>query len=423
MVREKLAAFILIFVLFICVPQAVVYALSGEVREGTNQPFNTAPKEMPGVALARTVSESTGLAISPLLTAGLWGAYNYFSAAPTQRNNLPWHSSLYFWVTTLAVGLLFAVNGLIGSWIPFLSKPMNAVETIEHKVTALFVGAPIIASKIGGDLTGVISQPLLSSFYQKQDIVMAGVSFEGSTILLYIVGFIFITVAFFVVWLFSQTINTLILLSPFPPIDWLMNIFKYGVLALILISSLINPYLGLAVSLVIILFCWYISAWCFRFMVFGTVFAWDILTIKHKRISDNDRKIKAFTSCILSGVPKRSYGNLSKNNLGGLVFTYRPWLIFSQRSVTPSFSDYIIEKGLLYPSVVLEIEEKGRYEKIFTLPPHYKTHEKYLCETLGTINILESKSIRGFKSAFQWFKDIFSKDVADLSSRKADVAL
>lgn len=360
--------------------------------------------------MAITIGESTGLAVQPLLAAGLLGAYEYFSVVPAQRNKLLWHSSPYFWGTTLAIGILFMCNGLIGSWVPALGKPMAAIETIEHPVTATFVAAPIIASKIGGILQTVITQQLLSSFFQKQDVVMAGVSFEMSTVL-YIIAGILVVSAFFVVWLFSQTLNALIFLSPAPPLDWVLNVFKYGILSLILVSFLINPYFGLAVSLAIIIFCWLISAWCFRFTVFGTVFAWDFITLKHKRYIIGNHKIKVFTSCKIAGVPKRTYGSLDINNNENLVFTYRQWLIFHRCSVTlNSSSDYSIEKGLFYPSIAHDIEDKNKYIQFFTLPPRYKNHEQQVGKTLKIVNMIESKPLRGFKVAFQWLKNIFRKD-------------
>src|SRR5687767_5922508 len=63
----------------------------------------------PGAPVAATLSTVTGMAISPLLGAGGYGAYQYFRTTPERRAALPWFAQTTFFVPALLlVGLCAA---------------------------------------------------------------------------------------------------------------------------------------------------------------------------------------------------------------------------------------------------------------------------------------------------------------------------
>lgn len=378
---------------------------------------NSNPDEMPGVVVARTINETTGYAISPLLAAGVLGAYKYYSIDQgKRRGRIPWNLSPYFWIPMLTIGFLFMFHDLLGSWIPFLAKPMAAVENIEGKVTAVFVAVPCVASGVGIDLIRTVAQPVTSMFALQDSYNMAGFFIRPSTLIFVILSLVFLGIAFSVVWLFLQAINALILMSPFAPVDWILNVFKYVLLTTLLVCSLISPFLGLALALAIVLSSWYVSGWCFRLMIFGTTFAWDILTMKHREAYGNVSVIKAFTSRRMPNIPKRTYGLLSCNSQN-LEFAYRRWLIFPRRIVALESSSHLIERGLISPSVVHKTEY--RLERLFVLPPRYRTNEKYVCEALKIFTVTDSRSVRGLKAGVNWLKDMISGKTAPVTHRNA----
>lgn len=375
------------------------------------------PKEMPGVTVARTINETTGYAISPLLAAGVLGAYKYYSIDPDKRKgHVPWNLSPYFWIPMLTIGFLFMFHDLLGSWIPFLAKPMAAVENIEGKVTAVFVAVPCMASGVGIDLIHTVAQPLTSMLALQTGYNMAGFFIRPSVLISIILSLVFLSIAFFVVWLFIQAINALILISPFAPVDWMLNVFKYALLVILLVCALISPFFGLALALAIILLSWYISGWCFRLMIFGTVFAWDILTMKHREAYDNVSAIKAFTSCRMSNIPKRTYGHLSCNSQN-VVFTYRRCLVFPRHITTLESSKCLIEKGLISPSIFLKTEYRS--ERLFILPPRYRTNEECVCELLKIFSTTDSKSVRGLRVGINWLKEMMSRRTIPANNRNA----
>ena len=66
-----------------------------------------APSALDGNAdAARSLSEATGLAISPLLVLAGKGAYAYWRASPHERDHLPWYARQMFWIPALVLILL-----------------------------------------------------------------------------------------------------------------------------------------------------------------------------------------------------------------------------------------------------------------------------------------------------------------------------
>ncbi len=145
------------------------------------------------------------------------------------------------------------VKDTAGTALPaILKKPFDVADTIEHKISGLVaMGAfvPIAAAIFGTDGSGEgaslsaagFAAVDLSSFYNA---LMIPVSM----------------VVFFVVFLASNTINILILLSPFPVVDALLKLFRTLVIISVAVSAWANPWMGAAWALVIILVSWLIAA-------------------------------------------------------------------------------------------------------------------------------------------------------------------
>ena len=235
---------------------------------------NAAPanKNVPGEQIAQTISLITGVAISPLMGVGAVGAWEYFHAkTPEQKAKLHWFANPYFWVPALLLVAACFVKDTAGTALPaVLKKPFDVAETIEHKISGLVAtGAfvPIAAaifSAHGDDHGASLSAAGfaaidLSPFYNALMIPIA-------------------MVAFFIVFVASNAINILILLSPFPVFDALLKLFRTAIIASVVVSSWVNPWMGAAWALVIIFFSWLIAGWSFRLSHFGLSFIWDFVT-------------------------------------------------------------------------------------------------------------------------------------------------
>ena len=83
----------------------------------------------PGVQAAQTLSEITGIAISPLLGVGAVGAFKYMKASAAERAELSWYAQPWFWLPALLVVGLCMVKDGAGTMLPTsLKKPLDVLE-------------------------------------------------------------------------------------------------------------------------------------------------------------------------------------------------------------------------------------------------------------------------------------------------------
>jgi hypothetical protein len=143
-------------------------------------------------------------------------------------------------------------------------------------------------------------------------------------------------------------------------------------LGLLTLSATINPWLGAALSLLVIIVAWLVAGWAFRLTFFGSVFCWDFLTLRRTRFTPKENGNKLFAGGNFPGVPPRTYGRLAQRPAGGIEFQYRPWLVMAERSavVPVDKSQLAVGKGLFFSSITANDRDT-----LFLLPPRYHGHE------------------------------------------------
>lgn len=78
-----------------------------------------APAWPPGAPIAGAISTVTGMAISPLLGTGAYGAYQYFNAStPEQKAALPWFAQWAFFGPALLIVGACAAKDALGAAVP-----------------------------------------------------------------------------------------------------------------------------------------------------------------------------------------------------------------------------------------------------------------------------------------------------------------
>ena len=365
-------------------------------RAGTSDIAATMEKNLPGQQFAQTISLITGVAISPLMGVGAVGAWQYFHArTPEQKARLPWFANPWFWVPALLLVAACFVKDSAGVAMPaVLKKPFDVAETIEHKISGLVatgafvpIAAAIFHSSNGsGDGAGLSAAGLaaidLSWLYNSLMVPVA-------------------MAAFFIVFLASNAINILILLSPFTVFDAALKAFRTAIIASIVISSWANPWFGAAWALIIIAFCYLIAGWSFRLSHFGLVFVWDFVTRRCNRFTPDLTANKMFLGRKIAKVPARSYGKLSRDEKGRLVLNYRPWLVLPVRTLTLPEARYAVGKGAFF-SEIFQLD--GDSERIaLLLPPRYRSHEEQLVAIYNFVDVRPT----GLHAVWQWVKSLF----------------
>lgn len=370
MKRFAPAVLVVLILSIVAMPLAVAAASSarGASRGGAS----------PAVPIAAAVTTVTGIAISPLLGTGLYGAYQWFTAKDdAARAALPWYSQMKFWLPALLIVAVCAAKDSLGTALPpGAKKPLDVLETIENKVSGLIAAGAVIPftmdtlSKVLLDRTGAVGEVWPSG------LAMIQVGAIDWSWLLDLLTIPFGIALFAVVWMASHAINVLILLSPWGAIDAALKAARTALLGSLVVTSAINPWVGALLSLIVIAIAYFIAGWAFRLTVFGSVFCWDFLTLRRRRFVPPENDSPMFAGPHFPGVPVRTYGRLVQRTEGGLEFVYRPWLWLPARMATVPAkpAELAVGKGFLFSDIVSDAGA-GEERTLFSLPPRYRGHE------------------------------------------------
>jgi hypothetical protein len=365
------------------------------------EPAPSANAPAPGTELAHAISEITGVAISPLLGASAVGAWRYFHAqTPQQRARLPWFAQPWFWIPALvlvAACLLKDTLGIVAP--PLLKKPLDVADALGHKVSGLIATGAFVPLVIAV-FPPVQPQPDAALPAANGFLAAIDLSWLGNGLLVPLA-----MLAFFIVFLASNAINVLILLSPFGVVDAALKGFRGLVLMTVAATAFANPWLGAVWALVIIAVAYFIAGWSSRLSWFGLVFIWDFVTLRRKRFTPDPVANRMFVARKLNQVPARTYGTLSRDGQGSLILRYRPWLVMPARTLALAQGQYGIGRGMFY-SQIIRLEGQGVIPALL-LPPRYRGHEAELVSIYGLAGVREA----GLLAVWRWVKETLGFEV------------
>jgi hypothetical protein len=355
----------------------------------------------PGLELARTISLITGVAISPLLGVGTVGAWEYFSTPPDKRHHLNWYAHPAFWIPALLLVALVALKDILGTAAPsVLKKPFDVAELIENKISGLVAAGafvPLIIKVFGPHSTE--GAQAWMSFGPK---AAWFATIDGAAVLNTLLT-PFAIIAFVLVWLASHAISILIVLSPFTMVDALLKGVRLLVLLLVTVTYFLNPYVGAAFALLIIIASYFLAGWSFRLLVLGGVYAWDYLTGRCTRFRPQAEACWMFTAADMGSAPVRTYGRLLRAEDGQLAFEYGPWILLKKRTVALPPGTYAVGRGLFYSEILLQ----GEREKTFLLlPPRYRSHEEVVAQAYALAEVKDVGWRKGFRGACTMLKGL-----------------
>lgn len=384
---------------------SLIFALVGTpVWAATQAETSSSSGKSPGLGMATAVTTVTGIAISPLMGTGAYGAYQYFTAKDaTARAALPWYAQITFWLPALGIVALCAGKDALGAVVPpGWKKPLDVLETIENKASGLVAAGAVVPFTMGA-----MSKMLLSEAHQSPERVHLGLAMLNLgaidfSWLLNILTVPFGIAIFAVVWMASHAINVLILLSPWGAIDAALKGTRTALLGLITLSATMNPWISAALSLVVIIVAWLVAGWAFRLTMFGSIFSWDFFTLRRIRYKMKENDNKLFAGGNLPQVPVRTYGKLRKTE-DGLIFTYKPWMVLPEKTAVVPSEGLVVGRGLFLSSVL-----SGEHNTFFILPSRYRGHE----DELSKIYSMGGVKPAGLRKAWSVLRELFGGSVA-----------
>jgi hypothetical protein len=360
-----------------------------------------------GEKVSTALATVTSAAISPLLGVCAIGAWQYYHTPKEQRDQLPLIQKPKFWVPIIVLLLLIFIKDTFGGFAPLIKKPLDAAEVLFVNHAALvLVAFPFVLNQVSrvmgftswkGLLSYLLSGPVVYATTPEMSGMHHAVSV--ATALLYTVVGVVVT---FVVWLVGHAFDVLAMISPFPFLDFLLKAVRNSIFAVLAVTALLSPRIGLLLSLGVIVVSFLIFGWALRMAFFGTVFAWSLLRVflmeAREKVERGDR-VKAFTARV-GKLPRRTYGHLSLADDGTLLFRYRRLLFGPQNTIkigrAGSFS---VAQGVFFPTVIEPIESTGKHHVTFRLLPTYRGAEENIrsCLAFGEVRDLRwTKGLRAF---------------------------
>ena len=355
----------------------------------------------PVAPIAGAVTAVTGIAISPLLGTGAYGCYQYFNTPEAERANLPWFAQAGFWLPALGLVGAVAVKDVLGAALPpGWKKPLDVLETVENQATGLVAAGAVVPFTMAAMSKMIIGSGDVMATTAPVTIGLPGtlatIQFAAFDLswLLNILTVPFGIAIFAVVWMASHAINGLILLSPWGAIDAALKSARTALLGLLVLSSTMNPWISAGLSLLIIVISYFVAGWSFRLTMFSSIFSWDFFTSRRRRFKLDAKSNKVFAGTGLITAPQRTYGKLTRDDAGKLIFTFKPWMVLPEKTVeVPEAKDLGVGVGAFVSNVT-----DGDAE-VFVLPPRYRAHEDALAETYGLGRGVEPV---GLKKAWSW---------------------
>lgn len=396
----------LILALFIALGSCLAPALEAAPSAPAAQAAAPARADKsPAAGFSAALSTVTGIAISPLLGTGAYGAYQYMRAEEQAREKLPWYAQPTFFIPALLIVLIVAFKDSIAAALPpGFKKPLDVIETIENKATGLIAAGAVVPFTMDS-----LSKLITSSSAPELESVRSGLAtltFGAIDLhwLLNILTVPFGVAMFAVVWMASHAINVLILLSPWGAIDTALKSARTALLGLLTLTAVINPWAGAILSLIIIVISYLVAGWAFRLTVFGSVFCWDFFTLRKHRFQLVSSGNRLFSGSLLTSdkVPVRTYGTLTPSSQPGAkwTFSYRPWLIGRLTTVEVEPTRAEIGKGLFFSTV-----RRGEDGSLFLLPPRYRGHEEQMVALYSMPGGVQPAGIR---KAWAALRELFS---------------
>jgi len=211
-----------------------------------------------------------------------------------------------------------------------------------------------------------------------------------------------------VVWLVGHCFDVIALISPFPFVDFVVKTIRNGIFAILFVTSLISPRVGLLLALIVILVSFLLFGWALRLSFFGAMYAWSLLEMllfEMQEKPDREDGVRAFSAGV-KNVKRRTYGRLSVREDGTLVFAHRRVVFGPEKTVAIGRANsFAVGKGMFHPTLVEPIESADKNRVVFRLLPTYKGAEEEVRACLDSIAVHDLRWSKGMLSFWKFVMD------------------
>ena len=363
-----------------------------------------------GERISTALATVTSTAISPLVGVCVVCWWQYYHTPQAQRDQLPLIQKPKFWVPIIVLLVLIFIKDTFGGFAPLIKKPLDAVEVlfVNHAGLAL-IAFPVVLNQVAR-VMGLQSLRGLFAYLQSGPVVFAATAqtsgvhhaFTVATAVFYTMTGLAVT---FVVWLVGHSFDVLAMISPFPFLDFMLKTIRNTIFAVLMITALISPHLGLLLCLFVIVCSLLLFGWALRTAVFGTVFAWGLLRVLLFEAQDKPNpgeRVPAFSTRVRK-VPRRTYGRLHTIEDGTLMFAYRRLLVGPEKLVpVGKASSFEVGQGILFPSVIEPIESAGKHRVVFRLLPTHRGAEESVRGCLELAQVRDIRFTKGIRSFWKF---------------------
>jgi len=357
-----------------------------------------------GEKISTALATVTSTAISPLVGVCVMGVWQYYHAPRAQRDQLPLFQKPKFWIPIMVLLVLIFIKDTFGGFAPLIKKPLDAAEVLfVNHAGLVLIAFPVVLNQVARVMGFPSMRGLFAYMLSAPGVVYAATAqtsgihhaFTVATAVLYTVAGVVVT---FVVWLVGHSFDVLAMISPFPFLDFLLKTIRNTIFAVLVITALISPHLGLLLCLGLIFFSFLIFGWALRTAVFGTVFALELLRVllfDAQNKPNPGESVPAFSTRVRK-VPRRTYGRLHKGQDGTLMFGYRRLLVGPERKVLiGKASSFDVGQGIFFPSVIEPIESAGKYRVVFHLLPTHRGAEESVRACLELAQVRDIRFTKG----------------------------
>ena len=363
-----------------------------------------------GELVAQELGQVLGIALSPALglaAVGFW--HHYVSDRPVRR----WYTSPWFIWVMASLAALVAAKDTLGAVFGPAKQVADAAEVLLNNATGslgLVVTAGYAMDAFGvpmnmlvADMVDILAPAAMAAGPDVTGVAPEAGAVTAGGVLASVLG----SVAYTAVWLTSQTFNVFVMLNPFSLLDPFLKGARLALVVAIGGACYLSPWVGVPICLLYILVALALVGYCLRMLGFGSVMAWDLLTLKKGGDVDDEAGVLGFAGRAMEGVPTRSAGRILPGPEGTFVFRYRVWLFLSRKEVPLDASALYAIDGVLYPSLNADDENRGPATLI--LAPRYRERAEELAEHLGLAGTGETWLERAVTSAGGLFSRLWAQ--------------